>query len=313
MNQALHLDQEQDQIQRIITRTLELLLSMSSSESINIFELPNSAFSIKLAEKIHQHQELLFILPAFPAKSANLDKTSGPLPDMGELLALLNLNKVCREISSFYQPGAKVVICSDGRVFNDLVLVSDENLLLYKNKINQMIREFSLTHLEEFSLEDCMCESSFVKMREKLVLEFGPDLDSLKFKVKHEETALSLYNGLHRFIVEDRMFLEKEKTKSKISKESKVTTYQVMQRSQAWDKLLERYFADTLRLSIHPYPLTHHKFGVKLVKSSDKWATPWHNVVVKQGGHYQLRRRAEALSMGAEEKRYLGEYIYYEL
>jgi L-tyrosine isonitrile synthase len=294
-------------------QVLDLLLPFSGLPSFDPLELQSSAFLQKLAEKIVNLEPLIFILPAFPAKSANRQKTSGHLPDMGELIALFNLNQVCQKISSFYGPSAKVVICSDGRVFNDLVLVSDEDLMAYKNKVAEIIHNFKLNYLTQFSLEDCMPGFTFQLMRERLVLDFGPDLDFLRFKVKEEPTIASLYNGLHRFIIEDRLELESNKSKSKIAKESKLIAYQVMQRSQAWDKLLERYFPNTLRLSIHPYPITHHKFGIKLVQSSDKWATPWHNVVLKTQERYQLKRRHEVLSLGAHEKRFQEEFVYYEI
>src|SRR5262249_36368905 len=56
------------------------------------------------------------VLPAFPAKSANRTKTLGPLPDLGEELALRFLQERCDAVRGRYPPGAKLTICSDGRV-----------------------------------------------------------------------------------------------------------------------------------------------------------------------------------------------------
>src|SRR5690606_32250340 len=102
-------------------------------------------------------------------------------------------------------------------------------------------------------------------------------------------------------------------SKNRLHKQSKEIAYQVIQRSRAWDNLLAHVFSQTLRLSIHPYPLTHHKFGIELVRAQDRWATPWHNVVLKIKDSYQLVKRIEALRQGAKLKMFAGEYAYYEI
>jgi len=60
-------------------------------------------------------------LPAFPFKSANkVYKAFGFLPDKAEEIALARLHDMCRRIEEIYGPGAKVVIISDGLVYNGL-------------------------------------------------------------------------------------------------------------------------------------------------------------------------------------------------
>lgn len=60
-------------------------------------------------------------LPAFPFKSANkVYKALGFLPDKAEEVSLERLQNMCKRIEEFYKPGAKVVIISDGLVYNGL-------------------------------------------------------------------------------------------------------------------------------------------------------------------------------------------------
>lgn len=60
-------------------------------------------------------------LPAFPFKSANkVYKALDFLPDKAEELALDRLHNMCSRIEEIYEPGAKVVIISDGLVYNGL-------------------------------------------------------------------------------------------------------------------------------------------------------------------------------------------------
>src|SRR5688572_15697119 len=80
-----------------------------------------------VARRVRQGLPLQMVLPAFPAKSPNLRKVLGPLPDKAEELALAYLQGVCDRVRAIYAPGARLTICSDGRVFSDLVGVSDED------------------------------------------------------------------------------------------------------------------------------------------------------------------------------------------
>lgn len=60
-------------------------------------------------------------LPAFPFKSANkIYKVLGSLPDKAEELALERLNSMCTHIQKIYEPGAEIVIISDGITYNGM-------------------------------------------------------------------------------------------------------------------------------------------------------------------------------------------------
>lgn len=72
---------------------------------------------VRKTEPIHM------CIPAFPFKSANkVYKVLGTLPDRAEEAALEHMNTMCVEISSIYRQGAKLLIISDGLVYNGLRL-----------------------------------------------------------------------------------------------------------------------------------------------------------------------------------------------
>lgn len=86
-------------------------------------------------------------MPAFPAKSGNYEKTHSHLPDFGEVESLRRLNEVAARIGEVYAPGAEFVICSDGRVFSDLVGVKENDVTDYAKEIKLIALKFSLKHL----------------------------------------------------------------------------------------------------------------------------------------------------------------------
>lgn len=70
-------------------------------------------------EHVIKNESIPMVLPAFPFKSPNRkEKVIGSLPDLGEELALMHLNGLCESIAEIYEPGATVVITSDGLVYN---------------------------------------------------------------------------------------------------------------------------------------------------------------------------------------------------
>lgn len=73
----------------------------------------------RVYEFVRRGEKLEFCLPAFPCKSSNLDKVHGVMPDMGEQLALEHLHSFLEAIDEIYEPGAKLLVVSDGHVFSD--------------------------------------------------------------------------------------------------------------------------------------------------------------------------------------------------
>lgn len=70
----------------------------------------------QIQQAVKEQRILTLILPAFPAKSANRQKTISENPDRGEIIGLTNLNELCQTLQKIYPVGVKLIICSDGRV-----------------------------------------------------------------------------------------------------------------------------------------------------------------------------------------------------
>jgi Pyoverdine/dityrosine biosynthesis protein len=76
-----------------------------------------------------RHARVEFCLPAFPCKSSNKEKTIGSYPDRAEEIALDALRVFIRSVATIYEPGAKVIIISDGHVFSDCSKFSPLHLI----------------------------------------------------------------------------------------------------------------------------------------------------------------------------------------
>jgi pyoverdine/dityrosine biosynthesis protein Dit1/AcrR family transcriptional regulator len=246
-----------------------------------------------------QNKPVHFILPAFPAKSPNHEKVLGILPDLGEEIALAALEDMCKEIKNVYAPGARITICSDGRIFSELVGVTDERVTNYVKGIKQLIEKLNLQFVEIVNLEDLMEGNSFDELRNKVLSTYAEPLEDLTSRLKSNVEFKNLFNGIHRFITDDRKILEPEKSATKVKEESKLIALKVIQHSNAWTRFLTNIYPDAVRLSIHPYPSHSDKIGIRLTKAMDNWLTPWHGVIVLEKEGYVLMKKNEAEEKGA--------------
>ena len=101
-------------------------------------------------------------------------------------------------------------------------------------------------------MEDLSETSEYIVTREQLVLHYAEPLAAIWQRVKDHDQHRLLFNGLQRFLFEDRVAIETEKSRTQVRNECKERTYLVMQRSDAWGRLLSDCFPGALRLSIHP-------------------------------------------------------------
>lgn len=265
----------------------------------------------KIEAHVAASKQIELVLPAFPAKSPNREKTIGNLPDLAEVLGLQRLQALCDTISSFYGPGAAVVICSDGRVFSDLVLVSDEEVSAYGKEIDSIIAELGLRSLRTFDMDQVFHGRDYDAMRLRLVQEHGRSLDAIREEVRSTFEAKSMFNGIHRFVFEDRVVLQPEKSRNKLREEGKGVAYEVIQRSNAWSGLVESLFPEAVRLSIHPQFSASSKLGFRLVDCENIWGTPWHNVACLGKNGFRLIKRKEAEALGAVLSFEQGKYAFF--
>ncbi len=249
-----------------------------------------------------------FVLPAFPGKSPNLNKVLGPLPDMAEKRALAFLQQLCDRIQRYYSPGARVILCSDGRVFSDVIGIRDEDVTTYQDELSRIITESGLHSLSTFNLDELYNGMSFEEMRIQLMDQHGDATEALRSAVsrgKGEDSSMDdkethrLYCGITRFLVEDATFPGQKQSRTTLQKNCRIRAYQVIQRSKAWGDLVEIRFPNAVRLSIHPQTCGDKKLGIRLIEQ-DHWMTPWHGVAVKVGDRFILLKRTLAEELGGQ-------------
>ncbi|MEU5423648.1 isocyanide synthase family protein [Streptomyces sp. NPDC020667] len=243
-------------------------------------------------------ETIVLTLPGFPCKSPNPAKVLGHLPDEGERLSLRFLDRLCARVGEIYEPGARIVICSDGHIFGDLIRVPDDHIDAYGDELRAMIDREGLRHVDTFDMRDVHGDLDHDTKRELVTAAYAPSLDTLRAQVRAgDEETLRLYRGITRFLFEDTA--DFTGTNSALQRECKRRAYGVIARSRAWGDLIADCHPRSVRLSIHPQRAGSEKFGIRLLDSADAWATPWHSVLLRgPGAGTRLVRRAEAERVG---------------
>lgn len=300
-------DSDQQLARRILACLFEKRRLLPEEESVDPqtvddFERETQPHMNRLLRAVGKKQPVELILPAFPAKSPNRNKTLGPLPDLAEKHALRNLQTLCENIGSIYEPGARITICSDGRVFADLICIPDEDVTAYGEYLRNYAAAAHGDSFAFFNLDDAFQKTySYDILREELLILYGESIASLYQRCKEEKEAKAMYLGITRFIFEDYSGIEPFRSGSRtaIQKVSRLIAYRVIQRSNAWSRLLEDRFPDALRLSIHPQFRVSQKIGVYLGETNgDNWLTPWHSVAVRRNGRITFCKRKDAEGRG---------------
>lgn len=275
----------------------------------------------KVISAIEECRPITFVLPAFPAKSPNPEKVLGTRPDMAERLSLQFLHTLCNEIQRMYSGGAKVILCADGRVFNDVIGIEDRDVTDYQQEICSYIKETSFTSISTFNLDEVYSGLQFNQMREQLMDQYGESLEMIKDAVrKGSKKSYSIENaevnrqycGITRFLVEDANHKGQSLSRNALQKKCRHRAYVVVQRSRAWSNLIAERFPHAIRLSIHPQTCGTSKLGIRLMEA-EGWMTPWHGVALDVGGSFVLLKRAQAEGLGARLVYREGRPSHYEL
>ena len=128
---------------------------------------------------------------------------------------------------------------------------------------------------------------------------YADNLADITARIHSNEQDRTLYTGMKRFMSEDLNRAEGESGKQ-FKRRSGEMAKKVTLRSRAYSAMIADKMPDAFRLSIHPYGDWTEKVPVRLVPSSDRWATPWHNAAVydDRNGTISLMHRDDAEARG---------------
>lgn len=262
---------------------------------------------------VKAHQPVRMVLPAFPFKSPNTQsKVLGTIPDKAEEMALAHLNGLCAAIQDVYEPGARLVVVSDGMVYNgnvtiqslvcivmltrsDLLGVPDHVVWNYGQRLRTITKVRKYRNIEfarlkdllgfesgEGELDDMSYAAIASTLRSKLMSKYtcanciGTKWESSPRDANKELT----YRGYLKFLELDLVStypIGADRTKSRFKRGVQAIAKCMLKRGDAFARAVRDRFPDHVRLSIHP-STGEDKISINILPVSQT-LTPWHNTV----------------------------------
>jgi pyoverdine/dityrosine biosynthesis protein Dit1/alpha-ketoglutarate-dependent taurine dioxygenase len=275
-------------------------------------------------EQVSSLKPVRMILPAFPMKSPNRkDKVLGNHPDFGEKLALHHLNGLCENIKDIYEPGAELLVQSDGLVYNgklasycnwvqiltsslDILGVSDDDVWEYGEALRQMAAERHLGHLKFVRIWDLLehpgpengnSAREFYRahaacLRRELIYRYQTPSLNIDDAIRNEEDTCLTYRGYLKFLAKDLTYHPEVQgvPKKKAERFLGDVARQMLVRGKSFAAAIKARFGDCVRLSIHD-STGKGKLSMSLISSlqaSTVSPTPWHSATaVDLNGTYR--------------------------
>ncbi|KAI1077747.1 Pyoverdine/dityrosine biosynthesis protein-domain-containing protein [Whalleya microplaca] len=266
-------------------------------------------FLVQIHSKVVCGETILMCLPAFPFKSPNTKtKVLGQLPDKAEEVALIHLNGLCTEIGKVYAPGAKLMIISDGLVYNDLLGVPDKDVWAYGEALRALRTREDFGHIEFCRLKDLVVidvpdeldEIRYVanatNFRHALLKQFSRPEYNVSSRISEDEDTCLTYRGYIKFLETDLQNvypIGEGRSKKKYKKGVEYIAKQMLMRGDAFARAVRESFPDRLRLSIHP-STGETKLSVNLLPTNTVFTTPWHcTIAFRSDGTATTGHRSE--------------------
>jgi L-tyrosine isonitrile synthase len=269
----------------------------------------------QIREYVENNEKIILVLPSFPFKSQNRDNTLGDLPDMGEYLALEVLNSLCNNIKEIYESGVDFVLASDGRLYSDLVGVSDNTVNLYRNELLRMNDSICKDScLRWFSLDEGIKRKNGLDVREILERDYSDGIEIVMEEVKRDKDYLRLYIGFKNFALLEIKAQNLDCSNREMVRRAKCIAKRMMVRNFANARLLKENFPNMIRLSVKHHDTRKGLFAVNLMRTHTDIGTPWLNSIAKmRNGKYFYIKAKEARLRGYKEIKKSGRgYMFIE-
>lgn len=246
-----------------------------------------------LEPMVEKNQEVLLHMLAFPFKFSKQGsaKCIGDCPDLAEQQAIFTLNNLCDAVNEVYEPGARLVVLSDGILWNDLFDVPEETMWAYRRGCE----EISAGHSVEFrGLDDFFPDGwSAAQVREALFALCRPHLAWTTEVKKKDVNAMRSYSDFVGFLFNHLAGVEGFSSNSQRQRAASLVANEMLTREQALIRFARTLLPGAIRLSIRPKSFDTGSYTVNLVGPQQQamariepdlasLATPWHNVGVLQ-------------------------------
>ncbi len=252
-------------------------------------------FKVRLQRFIDRGQAIPFVIPAFPGKSINKNSVAGPLPDLGEELALQNLRGLIDAVGNAYAPGMNLHIVSDGHFFIGAGIVRPPaELDAYVDALRDMKKS---DRIILHTIHDFYPKGDMAQKLATFEKEYMPGAVAIREHTLSDPYYARTYSDLMAFVHHEFIpALYPTAAKPQKREFTKMIARQFVGLRMAVAHLIEDRFQDHLRLSIHQQddPMSE-KYYINLLPNVEGKGSPWFHTLTQEGdGRMKMRKRVES-------------------
>lgn len=259
---------------------------------------------------VANNHEIQFLMLGYPFKSTNHQhKTLGTLPDLAEEVSLRQIAAFNDEVKSFYPPGAKLTVLSDGFIFNDLLNEAESVVDQYHEVVLAMAHEAQAS-TDIRTLRDLYPSQSLSTARSKIIQQFAINDVELERRILIDPNVNWLYRAMIRFM-EEETANKQFASKRQHHLAAKTLARSMMLRNEIYSSYAEAELSSHIRLSMHA-TTNDHKWGFRLIPGDCAWTSPWHCAMLVSPSGVCTVHKADAEAAGYRLVMKNNQPYYYE-
>lgn len=221
----------------------------------------------KVQASYRKRKKLNFVIPAFPGKSPNKYSCFSYLPDYTENISINSIRKFIKEIEKSYPFGCNFTIIHDGHFFIKLGITRKEIEL---NEYISAVRKKLPSNIRSMTIYDLM-KNSDLEIAYKQFKRLYVD-NNINDNINNIDLSNEILFTKYEFF--DKINIANS-SNNQIQMRAKIIAKESLKIKKAVNNLIEEFFPDSIRLSVHYQDKNSVKMGFKLIPNSINKGTPW--------------------------------------
>ncbi|MBT3814261.1 L-tyrosine/L-tryptophan isonitrile synthase family protein [Candidatus Woesearchaeota archaeon] len=247
---------------------------------------------------ISSNEPIKIIIPSFPFKLPNPLRNNSRIAGLAEIASVTQLSGISDSIQRVYEPGVEIIIASDGILYSDLFGVDKSCARNYRDELKEIIKHLKapikvydiiedLVSPFKSQWDDCYkkhlsnLHASWETIRKKPeVCELARNskrnlnLDTLvgnNFVPVHGESTQEEFDYFHDLVYGENISKDERREVIDQNIEDFTVGYLALNYTLRELKVLEKYFSEHLRGTVHP---KSGQLGIHLVNKKTQ-PVPW--------------------------------------
>jgi len=239
-----------------------------------------SVITEKALPFIKKEDPISFAIVGFSMKCPSPVKVISQNADRAEYEALKHLNNFTNGLSEIYQPGGKMDIYADGRMFaKSIIGFSDEKVSKYVSQLKMFLKKFQLSKLEIHTPED-FYSGNFDEIRNAMIKSFPAN----NTKINADSFIQEYRRFMRDFYAKDIRAQNHSISIKESKKIGEKVANDIISAADTYSNFVQSlYPKGMVRLSVHGKPVNNcdKKIGIFLNSQKSNCPMPWHGAAFK--------------------------------